>query len=153
MKKVIDGKRYDTDTAILMGSDKYSNFKDFTHWTEELYRKRNGEYFLYGEGGPMTKYAQTAGQNEWSGGEKIMPLTPDAARKWAEEHLSVEKYEAIFGAIEEDNSKMVWSVSISPAVVESVKRFAGEKSMKLSEVVETALTAYFKAQTEEKPES
>ena len=146
MKKVIDGKRYDTDTATLMGSDSYSNTRDFKHWTEELYRKNNGEYFLYGAGGPMTKYAQSVGQNEWCGGEKIIPLTPDAARKWAEEHLDGEDYEKIFGEINDDNTKVTWSVNISHATVESVKRFAGEKRMKLSEVVENAITAYLKAQ-------
>ncbi len=146
MIKIINGKRYDTNTATLMGSDSYGYARDFNHWTEELYRKNSGEYFLYGEGGPMTKYASSGSNNSWGDGEKIIPLTPDAARAWAEEHLSGEKYEAIFGAVEDDNSKMIWSISVSPAIVETVKRFAGEKNMKLSEVVETALTDYFKAQ-------
>ena len=147
MKKVINRKRYDTDTATLMGSDSYSNSRDFNHWTEELYRKSNGEYFLYGEGGPLTKYARTVGQNEWTGGEKIMPLSVEAAKKWAEEHLSGEEYEAIFGVIEDtSDDKVSWTINVSPATIERVKRTAGERKVKLSEVVETALTAYFKAQ-------
>ena len=133
MKKIINNKRYDTDTAELLGSDSYSNSRDFRHWTEELYRKRNGEYFLYGEGGPMTKYAQTVGQNEWSGGEKIIPLTADAAREWAEKHLSADEYEAAFGIVEDDDNdgKMVWTIRVSPATVERVRRIAGDKNMKL----------------------
>ena len=147
MKKVINRKRYDTDTATLMGSDSYSNSRDFKHWTEELYRKSNGEYFLYGEGGPLTKYARTVGQNEWTGGERIMPLSVEAAKKWAEEHLSGEEYEAIFGVIEDtSDDKVSWTINVSPATIERVKRTAGERKVKLSEVVETALTAYFKAQ-------
>ena len=63
MKKVINGKRYDTDTATLMGSDSFSNSRDFRHWIEELYRKNNGEYFLYGKGGAMTKYAKAVAAN------------------------------------------------------------------------------------------
>jgi hypothetical protein len=37
---------------------------------EELYRKRTGEYFLYGEGGPMSKYSRQVEQNGWAEGEK-----------------------------------------------------------------------------------
>ena len=94
----------------------------------------------------MTKYAQTVGQNEWSGGEKIIPLTADAAREWAEKHLSADEYEAAFGIVEDDDNdgKMVWTIRVSPATVERVRRIAGDKNMKLSEVVENAVTAYLK---------
>lgn len=143
MKKIIDGKRYDTETATLLGTDSYSNSQDFRHWTEKLYRKRNGEYFLYGEGGPKTQYAQTIGQNEWRGGEKIMPLTVESAREWAEKHLSANDYEEAFGAVKDDDSKIVWSVNISPATIERVKRIAGAKSITLSEVIEQAVVAFF----------
>ena len=143
MKKIIDGKRYDTETATLLGTDSYSNSQDFRHWTEKLYRKRNGEYFLYGEGGPMTRYAQTVGQNEWCGGEKIMPLTVASAREWAEKHLLADEYEEAFGAVKDDDSKVVWSVNISPATIERVKRIAGAKSITLSEVIEQAVAAFF----------
>ena len=73
MKKIINGKRYDTETANLCGNTSYSYRGDFHFWREELYQKRTGEFFLYGEGGPMTKYSVSTGQNTWSGGEKIIP--------------------------------------------------------------------------------
>ena len=76
-----------------------------------------------------------------------MPLSVEAAKKWAEEHLSGEEYEAIFGVIEDtSDDKVSWTVHVSPTLIEQVKRKAGERKVKLSEVVETALTAYFKAQ-------
>ena len=146
MKQIINNRRYDTETAELLGSDSYSNPRDFNHWTEKLYRKRNGEYFLYGEGGPMSRYAERTGINEWDGGEKIMPLTADAARKWAEEHLDADDYEKIFGVVEEDedDEKTAWTIRVSPATIERVRRIAGEKNMKLSEVVENAIIAFYK---------
>ena len=144
MKQIINNRRYDTETGELLGSDSYSNKRDFYHWTEELYRKRNGEFFLYGEGGPNTKYAHSVGLNEWTGGEKIIPLTADAARKWAEEHLEADEYEKIFEVIEDDENdeKISWTVRVSPATIERARRVAGEKNMKLSEVVESAVRAF-----------
>ena len=101
MKKIINGKKYDTATAEFLASwwnGLASN--DFAHCSEELYRKRTGEFFLYGEGGPMTEYRRTIGQNEWSGGEDITPLTEAEARKWVEEKAN-DRYEEIFGEVEE----------------------------------------------------
>ena len=81
MKKIINGKLYDTDTAKVVGF--YENARsrgDFSHMEETLYKKRTGEFFLFGEGGPMTKYAKSCGQNSWSGGEEIIPFDEVTAR-------------------------------------------------------------------------
>ena len=88
MKKIIKGRVYDTETATELAS--YSNggtWRDFSHFEETLYRKKTGEFFLHGEGGPMTRYAEAQGQNSWSGGERIMPMTYAEAQEWAEKHL------------------------------------------------------------------
>ena len=106
MKKIINGKLYDTETAKQVGT--WSNnlsYRDFNNMSESLYRKRTGEFFLYGEGGPMTKYAQSTGQNSWSGGEMIIPLTIAAAREWAEQHLTADEYAEIFGMPDEDDGE------------------------------------------------
>ena len=107
MKKVINGALYDTETAKLLGENSYSNPRDFAHWRESLYRTKSGKYFLHGEGGAMTKYAVSVGQNEWSGGEKIIPLDLDSAQKWAEEHLDGDDYLAAFGEPEERTTVMI----------------------------------------------
>ncbi len=135
MKKVINGKRYDTDTAKLMGEDSYSNRRDFSYWHEALYRKNTGEYFLYGEGGPMSRYAVTVGQNEWSGGEKIIPLSEQKAQKWAEDHLTAEDYEKIFGAVGEDDAKKVVTFSLPLDVIEMIKSGAAAQGVSMSEYV------------------
>ncbi len=101
MKKIINGKKYDTDTARFIGYAGYSHPGDFGFYVEHLYRKRTGEYFLHGIGGAMSKYARKIGLNEWSGGEEIIPLSLEEARKWAEEHLNADEYELAFGKIEE----------------------------------------------------
>ena len=100
MKKVIHGKKYDTDTARFIGYTGYSHPGDFSFWLERLYRKKTGEFFLHGVGGPMSKYARRIGPDEWTGGEEIRPLSLKEAQKWAERNLDADEYEAIFKAIE-----------------------------------------------------
>ena len=60
MKKIIEGKMYNTETATYIGryrTDTMSR-RDFRYLEEELYQKRTKEFFLCGEGGAMTKYAK-----------------------------------------------------------------------------------------------
>ena len=102
MKKIINGKKYDTETATPVASFSNSGgWRDFAHYEETLYRKKTGEFFLYGEGGPMTKYARSTGLNSWSGGDGFEPLTEDEAKLWLERFSDTETYEAQFGAVEE----------------------------------------------------
>ena len=76
MKKIINGRLYDTDTAILIGYwDNGYGAGDFHKCYEELYRKKNGEFFLYGSGGAMTVYADPCAGG-WSGG-----ISPFLAQK------------------------------------------------------------------------
>lgn len=135
MKKIINGKRYDTNTAQKMGAFYHLDRRDFHYFWETLYRKTTGEYFLYGEGGPASKYAETVGMNEWSGGEKIMPLTVDAAKKWAEDHLDADEYEKIFGEVDESREKKTVTFSLPVGTVEKIKRIAAEQGVSMSELI------------------
>ena len=102
MKKIINGIKYNTETAKEVGFyDNGLGYGDFHHVEETLYRKRNGKFFLYGHGGPASKYCVSVGTNEWSGGSDLIPLTEDEAKEWGEEHMSVEEYEDVFGEVEE----------------------------------------------------
>lgn len=138
MKKIINGKVYDTDKARELGVDGYSNSRDFNHWTERLYQKRTGEFFLYGEGGPMSRYAVTIDQNSWSGGEKIMPLTPAKAREWAEEHLNADEYEAIFGLPDEDADAVLY-LHIPADLDAKIRQAAAESGKSLSAYITDVL--------------
>ena len=140
MKKIINGRSYDTETAREVASwGNAGGRNDFAHLEETLYQKKNGEFFLFGEGGPMTKYAVSTGQNTWSGGSKIIPLSYDSAREWAEEKLSADEYESIFGEIAEDDSRVTVTLSLSASAVEAAKRAAAQAGMSLSAYVESKL--------------
>lgn len=51
MKKIINGKTYDTDnaTAIMMYKDASKNSNPFYHIYEILYLSKSGDYFLYSD--------------------------------------------------------------------------------------------------------
>ena len=103
MKKIINGLRYDTKTAIEVGS--YDNgfpTTDFQSWSATLYKTpRSGAFFLAGEGGAMTGFASHSG-NSSGWGEKLRPMTKEEALEWAEQYLDAEDIEKHFAdSIEE----------------------------------------------------
>jgi len=145
MKKIIKGKRYDTDKAKELGSDSYSNPRDFNYWSETLYQKNSGEFFLYGEGGPMSRYAVSISQNGLSGGEKIIPLSVESAQKWAEEHLSADEYEEIFGEVQEESAdKRTVTLSLPEYVIKKIRICAAKEQIPMSEFLSRIVTEYQK---------
>lgn len=139
MKKIINGRLYDTETAKKLGSDSYSNYGDFHYWEETLYQKKTGEFFLHGEGGAATKYAKAVDQNSWSGGERIMPLSYAEASEWAEKHLSADRYIEIFGEPAEDDSRQTITLSLSGGAVAKAKQAAAKAGLTLSAYVESLI--------------
>lgn len=102
MIKIINGRKYDTETAKMVGSwDNGYPTSDFNYCSEKLFRKKTGEFFLFGDGGAMSKYSMSCGTNNWCGSCEIIPLSEDGAKQWAEEHLDGDAYIEIFGDVEE----------------------------------------------------
>jgi hypothetical protein len=100
MKKVIDRKVYDTETATELatwwngyGGDGGGDFKNCS---ETLYQSKKGSFFLHGEGGPMSSYARPCG-NGLSGGSDIKPFTKEEAIRWLERRELVYELVTIFG--------------------------------------------------------
>ena len=86
MRKVIEGKIYNTETAKQVGSDFYFKYGEFQYWCEGLYHTKRGNWFLYGEGGEKFSYARTVEQNASNGGNDITPVTKKEALAWLELH-------------------------------------------------------------------
>ena len=139
MNKIINGKRYDTNRARKVAEYSEGGVRDFHHFTETLYRKKTGEYFIYGEGGPASRYAERIEQNTWSGGEKIIPLSVESAKDWAEKYLSADEYEEIFGQVEEDDSRKIVTFSLPLSVIELIRDRATTKGITLSDYVAEAV--------------
>lgn len=137
MQKIINGKKYNTDTAEMVGTYCNNYGRNDFNWMEEtLYKKRTGEFFLFGEGGAASKYCTWLDGHNRCGGEKIVPMTFDDAREWAEKHLEVEEYEAIFGEVEESGETKGVMYSLPVALIEKVKRTAQERRCSASQVIE-----------------
>lgn len=84
MKATINGLRYDTARAVLIGSASHGD-EDISpqHWSEaSLYRSpRATRFFLAGRGGLMTTFR---------GGCRIIPMSSEEAHKWASDCLAAE---------------------------------------------------------------
>lgn len=130
MKKIINGKVYDTEKAKKVASW-YSSYarNDFHYYEEELYKKKTGEFFLYGEGNAASPYSRSCGQNEWCGGEKIVPLTFKEAQEWAEKHLNGDDYCDIFGEPDEDAEDVTLGIAVSAEAAAKLRRAAAENGI------------------------
>lgn len=137
MKRIIKNKVYDTDKAQWLGEYEPNPYRsDFHYFCETLYRKKNGEFFLHGDGNAASKYSRSCGQNEWCGDEKIVPLTYEAAQEWAEKHLNADDYIAVFGTPEEDGNVEALNVRISSARMTKLRQAASRDGLTLVALVE-----------------
>ncbi len=96
MKRIIDKKFYNTDTAELLHKwDNRIYGNDFRRCSEILYRTKKGVYFIAGYGGPMSKYAQSYGTTT-TGGEDLIVLNESEVIEWLENHDGAEIIEKYF---------------------------------------------------------
>lgn len=102
MKKIINGFRYNTESAQLVGRYESGHPQsDFQWWSAGLYvTKTARRFFLAGEGGPMTQFASRSGDSIGYG-EKIIPMNANEALEWAGQYLEPEEFEEFFDIIEE----------------------------------------------------
>tara|TARA_Y100000034_G_C6908851_1_gene422641 strand:- start:272 stop:586 length:315 start_codon:yes stop_codon:yes gene_type:complete len=97
MKRIIDGLRYDTDSATEI-ADMPCNFhtSDFAYHSTKLYITKNGSWFLAGEGGPSSLWKCRAYDNNSVGGEGIRPLSKHEAMGYLESWGEIEELEKFF---------------------------------------------------------
>lgn len=141
MKKIINGKVYDTEKAKKVASW-YSSYarNDFHYYEEELYRKKTGEFFIYGEGNAASPYSRSCGQNEWCGGEKIVPMTFKEAQEWAEKHLDGDEYCEIFGEPDEDAEDVLLGIRVSAQAAAKLKRISAETGKAQNKIIEELIS-------------
>ncbi len=97
MKKIIDKKLYDTDTADKIAEwDNGHGTTDGHYVSEDLYRTKKGSWFLYVEGGGLSRYAKRCGQNETCEGKGIELLNDDEALEWLSGHGFADEAEKYF---------------------------------------------------------
>lgn len=144
MRKIIKNKVYDTETATYISSYSYKPEDRLYGYDEELYRKRTGEYFMYCDGGPGSRYSREYGDSSREGIALIEPLTYDEAKEWAEENLPAETYEAEFGKVVEDESVVRLYAYIPAALNDKIEVARSKQGVAKNDVIIAALEKYFK---------
>ncbi|MBQ5533160.1 MAG: hypothetical protein IIU04_06375 [Bacteroidales bacterium] len=112
MRKVINGKVYDTEKAELI-----AECGDI-----QLFRKRTGEYF-----------AHTGSGNQAL--SSIRPMTPEQARAWAEKELPEEQVSHIF-AEPADGEKVQLGIRVSAASAARLQRVALDRGISQAELLD-----------------
>ena len=99
MKKIINGTRYDTTKADLIGSTSGGSQSDFRYFHEKLYRTpRSGKFFIHGKGHGMTRWARILdGGNSRGWGEGILPISNTEALEWAEQYMDADELKKLVG--------------------------------------------------------
>lgn len=102
MKRVIDRKTYNTDTAIMIccTSNEYC-ISDFKFETSDLYVTKKGSYFIAGRGGPMSRFARGVFGGR-VGGNGIIPISREDALAECEKHGSTDDIEEFFADMLEE---------------------------------------------------
>ena len=100
MKRVVDGKVYDTDTAKLVYeySRGFSGVARFIY--EGLYKTKLGRFFIEYSGGPYSVYGECEGSTV-SGSSGIRVVDADEAMKWCERHHCPVEIMASYFTLEE----------------------------------------------------
>lgn len=94
MKKIINGKKYDTKTATWLAIFGDSNY------SEDLFRKKTGEYFILKRKGVAVNM-DLEEIEKYDVNWDIEPFkSEEDAAKWVEEKAN-SHYEEIFGEVEE----------------------------------------------------
>lgn len=98
--KIIDGRRYNTDTATAVASEySYEGISDFRWFEETLYRTPKGAWFTCGGGNAMSRYSQPAGLNSWSGSRDVIrALSARDAQRWLTRNNATDALEEYFAA-------------------------------------------------------
>lgn len=117
MEKVINGKRYNTETAKYICYVNLSPMK-YLH----LYLKRTGEFF--------GKYVDV-----YTGTTKIIMVSNDDAKKYCKEYLNRSEFARLF----ESNIKRAVNIMIEESLLNKAKQLAVENDISLSEYISLAI--------------
>lgn len=98
MIRVIDGKRYNTETAVEVADISGNHFTSDFKWDDtRLYRTKNGTWFIAGRGNAMSRWASPAQGGGWCPGKGLVPIGDDEAREVLERHNETAALEQYFG--------------------------------------------------------
>ncbi len=142
MKKILNGKLYDTDTARLIADVPHTNITGSEGACEQrLYLKKNGEFFLWLSGARSEIVSNMALDNGVHDRERhFYPISYEQARKWAESEMSADEWLELFEP-EEDDSTSQLALRISTTAYNKLKRAAQVEGKSLRQKIEELINA------------
>lgn len=144
MKKIINSKLYDTESSSLIAEvDNGYGVSDVHYAKYWLYKKRNGKFWLYGEGNAGSDCAEyDKAYGRWAPGTMIKPLTFEEAERWFEEYqdqIDDKVFTEEFGPIKKDPTNITRTYSIPRYVANELTRLAQESDRTPSEMLATMI--------------
>lgn len=148
MKKVFNGKSFNTETAKELGTIYSAALPDsLEYFSETLYLTKSGNYFIHGAGGPRSPYYDIKTVNGITGsvaGEHIRPVSPDEARAWGKEHLAADEYTALFEIdMESVDTKEKMSIVVSAACKSRLRRIRERTGKTFSQIIEESVMSCY----------
>lgn len=101
MIKIVNKKRYNTETAESIAVESKYAVNDFSYWREELFLTASGNYFIYGDGGAASRFSKSDGGTHY-GSSDIIPVSVGNAYRWLERYGFHEEIERLFPGEVED---------------------------------------------------
>jgi hypothetical protein len=97
MIRIIDGKRYNTQTAELVAEVPCGYYStDFNYHDTGIYISQKGTWFLAGSGNALSMWAKRAPGGGYGPGRGIRPLDDDDAREHLERAGATDAIERFF---------------------------------------------------------
>ena len=97
MRKIVDGKLYDTEIAKLITG--WNKGEGYFYISECLYRTRKGTFFLECYGGACTKYKESVINNGWTDGSLLKVLSEEETIDWLMENNEIDVLEELFPGV------------------------------------------------------
>lgn len=126
MKKIINGKVYDTNTAKEICCKEPIEYQNDLYYScKTLYRKKTGEFFF----------------NIFSNqsGNKIEPISFNDAKSFVEEYGTAEQYEALFGEPDESGEAVTLGLQVSAAAAAKLKQEAARLGIPQGKLLERCI--------------
>lgn len=135
MKKIIGGKKYDTETAVSIASNKddRGQLPGGRGW--ELFRTPKGGFFI-------------AFWTCWDGEkDSIEPKTEQESKEWCEEHqVDGDIIEEYFGVTEEAGPDETVMIGVSRKLRDALKAKCAQQGRQIKETVEAMMKKYIEGE-------
>lgn len=123
MKKIINGKVYDTNTAKEICQKEPIEYQnDLQYSCMTLYRKKTGEFFLH-------IFSNKSGN-------QIEPISFNDAKSFVEEYGTSEQYEELFGTPYESGEAVTLGLQVSAAAAAKLKQEAARLGIPQGKLLE-----------------